>query len=64
MSLYTVHAPVPPGDLSALDPADIVLVKDGFSWPAFMFGGLWLLVLGMWRELLAFLVLAVAGSML
>lgn len=32
---------------------DIVLIKDGFSWSAFLFSGLWFLYYRMWKDLLA-----------
>jgi hypothetical protein len=44
MRLYTVHLRRP-----ALDPArDLALVKEGFSWPAAVFGLLWALWHRLW----------------
>ncbi len=44
-----------------LDPdRDVVLVKEGFSWPAFFFGVLWALARRLWLAALV-LVLAFAG---
>jgi hypothetical protein len=44
MRFYTVHVRRP-----ARDPAaDVVLVKEGFSWPAFLFSGLWALANRLW----------------
>ena len=44
MRVFTVHMRRP-----ALDPArDVVLVKEGFSWPAFAFSVLWALWCRLW----------------
>jgi hypothetical protein len=54
LRVYTIHHdPVSVGLES-----DFVVVKEGFSWPAFVFTALWALWHGMW---LAFIVLVVAG---
>jgi hypothetical protein len=38
-----------------LDPdRDVVLVKEGFSWPAFVFGPLWALARRLWLAAVAF----------
>jgi hypothetical protein len=47
MRAYTVHAP--PGEPA---PERFVLVKDGFSWPAFFFPILWILWHRMWLTLI------------
>ncbi len=39
---------------------DIVLLKDGFSWLAFFFSGLWFLYYRMWKEFLVLIVVNVA----
>jgi hypothetical protein len=55
VTLYSVYEP--PG--AARDPEDrakaLVFVKEGFSWPALLVPGLWLLYQSMWLELIAFL---------
>lgn len=51
MRVYTVH--VPPFPHRESDP---VLIKEGFCWPAFLFGPLWMLIHRLW---LAFAVLVV-----
>ena len=55
MTLYSVYEP--PG--AARDPEDradsLVFVKEGFSWPALLVPGIWLLYQRMWLELIAFL---------
>ncbi len=43
---------------------DAELVKDGFSWPALLFGPLWLAWRGMWRELAALIGLYVVIGMI
>jgi hypothetical protein len=54
VTLYTVYEP--PGE--SRDPEDradkLVFVKEGFSWPALLVPGLWLLYQRMWIELIAF----------
>ena len=51
MRIYTVHdRPVPPGD----DP-DVVLVKEGFCWPALFVPALWLLFHRHWLGLILYL---------
>jgi len=39
---------------------DIVLLKEGFSWAAFFFSGLWFLYHKMWREFLAIVLINIA----
>lgn len=39
---------------------DVVLLKDGFSWLAFFFSGLWFLYFRMWKEVLVLIVVNVA----
>ena len=62
MTLYSVYEP--PGEAS--DPEEraeaLVFVKEGFSWPALLVPGLWLLYQRMWLELVLFVALfAVLG---
>ena len=45
MKFYTVHAK--PGD----GPEKNILIKEGFSWPAFFFGPLWLGLKRVWIAL-------------
>jgi hypothetical protein len=45
MSVYTVQAPL--GPIGEIDYPKAVFLREGFSWGAFFFGGLWLL----WRRL-------------
>lgn len=56
--LFTVHyREEASGSLTGL-AEDAILVKQGFSWPAFLFAPLWLLFKRMWIVLLLFLALA------
>ncbi len=56
MVVYTVHEP--PNAWG--DPIDraarLVFIKDGFHWLAALFPAIWLLVKGLWLELIVFLV--------
>ncbi|MBM3562613.1 MAG: DUF2628 domain-containing protein [Alphaproteobacteria bacterium] len=62
MAIFTVHVPrTASGQLPA--PDRIVFLRDGFSWPAFVFGPFWLawrrawIVAGLWTLLLVALAL-------
>jgi len=55
MPVYTVHVPVE--TKSGLDPAtEAVLVREGFSWPAFLLGPLWLIWHQRWLALALWIV--------
>jgi hypothetical protein len=60
MKTYTLHVPpeARPGDPDALDRA--VLVRDGFSWGAFIFSFLWFFAHRLWIAGLGVLVAALA----
>ena len=68
MKVYTVLLPPTAGAPDPTDPRSVVVVKEGFSWPAFLFPVLWPLYRGMWLVLIAYLAimvgLAVAGEFL
>ncbi|MBM3952071.1 MAG: DUF2628 domain-containing protein [Rhodospirillales bacterium] len=50
MRMYTAYV-----RHGGLDPdRDVVLVKEGFSWPAFVFGPLWALTRRLWLTAVAF----------
>ncbi len=49
MRFYTVH-------LRKSVPEEAVLVRDGFCWPALLFGPFWMAYRRMWRELLVLIV--------
>lgn len=57
MRHYTVHA------RSDAGPDDVRFVKDGFSWPAFFFPLVWLVLKGQWLWLVLYLLaLALIGA--
>jgi hypothetical protein len=50
MAIYRVLIPVGAADPAAMaERADFI--REGFSWPALLFGPLWLLAHGLWRAL-------------
>jgi Protein of unknown function (DUF2628) len=59
-STYTLHVPADaePGDPEALDKAE--LVKDGFSWGAFLFTFLWFFLNRLWFAGVGILIAVVA----
>ncbi len=60
MHLYTVHV-----RRDGLDPdRDIVMLKEGFSWPAGMLGIAWALCHGLWWTALALVVVFSGGIVL
>jgi len=57
MAIYTVHlAPAPSS------PAEAEVIREGFSWGAFVFGFLWLLYRRLWSWAIAYLIAAFALS--
>jgi len=61
MAVYTVLAPQPTdGGTLPPDPMALVFVKEGFSWPAFLFAGPWLIYRRLWLVLIGYVVVAVA----
>jgi hypothetical protein len=61
MAIYTVHEPPLKRYDTAADPDRFVFVRDGFSWPAFLFGPLWMLRHRMWLALLLYVALMIAA---
>jgi hypothetical protein len=60
MPVFTVHEP-PRQHSDALKHVDrFVFVRDGFSWPAFLFGPLWMLRRRLWLALLSYVVVMFA----
>ena len=58
MAVFTVHEPpLRPAD-PVPNPERALFVRDGFSFPAFLFGPLWMLWHRMWLVLAAYLILA------
>jgi len=62
MITYTVHEPLVSQQDVTKRADDIVFVREGFSWPALIFGLPWLLIRGLWLEFLAGLALSLALS--
>ena len=60
MSLYVVQA----ADASDAGLVRARFIRDGFSWPAFVFAQLWLLYKGLWIPLLIWIVLEIAFILL
>lgn len=56
--LYTVHERAAP---VGIDP-DVVLVREGFSWPAAILGPLWLLAHRLWLATAIYLAIALVGA--
>jgi hypothetical protein len=54
MAVYTVHEPPRNDDGAAPEPERFVFVRDGFSFPAMLFGPLWMLRHRMWLVLLGY----------
>ncbi|WP_119419250.1 DUF2628 domain-containing protein [Desertibaculum subflavum] len=59
MRTYTVQ--VRPG--GPPDDPDLVLVKEGFSWPALILGPIWFAWMRVWRWLIAYLAVLAAASL-
>ena len=60
MRTYTIHETSNPV-ADRVDRAEaLVFVKDGFSWPAALFGPLWLIVNRLWWPLLGYAVASIA----
>jgi hypothetical protein len=61
MAVYTVLAPQPTdGGMLPPDPMTLVFVKDGFSWPAFLFAGLWMIYRRLWLVLVGYIIVSLA----
>lgn len=61
MPVYTVHEPPPRDGVDDAATADrVVLVRDGFSFWAFVFGPVWIIWRGLWLVLLLYIVAMVA----
>jgi hypothetical protein len=58
VTVYTVHERAVPALTPAQRAAELVFVREGFSWPSLLTCGIWLLFAGMWLEFLAFLAAA------
>jgi hypothetical protein len=59
MTIYTVLAP-PDAGSAGPDRDRFVFIKEGFSWPAFFFTSIWLLIRRMWLVFLLYVLAAAA----
>jgi hypothetical protein len=57
MAVYTVHEPPRRRGDAQAHAERFAFVRDGFSWPAFLFGPLWMLRHRLWLALLVYVVL-------
>lgn len=64
MTVFTVHERAMPALAPAQRANELVFVREGFSWLAFLVGGLWLLLRGLWLEFLGFLGVAMLTAAL
>src|SRR5215467_3446970 len=55
MAVYTVHEPPRRNDDALAHTERFVFVRDGFSWPAFLFGPLWMLRHRLWLAFIVYL---------
>ena len=55
MAVYTVHEPPRRNDDTLAHTERFAFVRDGFSWPAFLFGPLWMLRHRLWLALIVYL---------
>ena len=62
MRVYTAHIHPRRRDADGIADRDIVLVKEGFCWPALFFSVIWAIWKGLWLVALLFLLLQAALS--
>jgi Protein of unknown function (DUF2628) len=55
MAVYTVHEPLRRNDDALAHTERFTFVRDGFSWPAFLFAPLWMLRYRLWLALIVYL---------
>jgi hypothetical protein len=60
MAVYTVHEPPRRNDDALAHTDRFKFVRDGFSWPAFLFAPLWMLRYRLWLALIVYLLVAFA----
>ena len=60
MAVYTVHEPPRRNDDTLAHTERFTFVRDGFSWPAFLFAPLWMLRYRLWVALIVYLLLVSA----
>jgi hypothetical protein len=60
MAVYTVHEPPRRSDDVLAHTDRFVFVRDGFSWPAFLFAPLWMVRHRLWLALIVYLLVVFA----
>jgi len=60
MAVYTVHEPPRRTDDAHAHTERFTFVRDGFSWPAFLFAPLWMLRYRLWLALIVYLLVVFA----
>ena len=60
MAVYTVHEPPRRNDDALAHTERFTFVRDGFSWPAFLFAPLWMLRYRLWLALIVYLLVVSA----
>jgi hypothetical protein len=60
MAVYTVHEPPRRNDDALAHTERFTFVRDGFSWPAFLFAPLWMLRYRLWLALIIYLLVVFA----
>ena len=60
MAVYTVHEPPRRNDDALAHTERFTFVRDGFSWPAFLFAPLWMLRYRLWLALIVYLLVVFA----
>ena len=60
MAVYTVHEPPRRNDDALAHTEGFAFVRDGFSWPAFLFAPLWMLRYRLWLALIVYLLVVFA----
>jgi hypothetical protein len=60
MAVYTVHEPPRRNDDALAHTERFRFVRDGFSWPAFLFAPLWMLRYRLWLALIVYLLVVFA----
>jgi len=60
MAVYTVHEPLRRSDDALAHSERFLFVRDGFSWPAFLFAPLWMLRHRLWLAFVVYLLVVFA----
>lgn len=63
MTAYTVHEPPFPAGERMERAEQLVFIKDGFSWPAFLFGPFWLFAQKLWVAAAGYIVIVSLASL-